>query len=169
MKIIIAIAFLMIAFCTFGQDSAQLKRVPYKLVVAVDKKTVYEEDLQAAPYVLPNRTVQLYPGETVYIEIEEENGIIKSMKAVGKIMDSAKTLTISFTQSAKKKVHELMLLKVTNPFKQNLVYEAAIFLMHQKKWVKTDVYPVMAALAAFETWPDIITSIGLGQWKFEGN
>ena len=53
----------------FGQDSTQLKRTPYKLKVAVDKKTVYEEDIKATPYVLPNKAVQLYPGESIFIEI----------------------------------------------------------------------------------------------------
>jgi len=60
-----------------------------------------------------------------------------------------------------------MMLKVVNPFKQQLVYNATIFLMQQKKWVVTDVYPVEAELTSYETWPDIITSIGLGQWTFK--
>jgi hypothetical protein len=167
MKFILFFVFLTTTFCSYAQDTTQLKRTPYKLTVAVDKNTVYEEDLGATPFVLPNNTIQLYPGETIYIEIEQENGIIKSMKAVQAIVDPAKTLTLSFTQTAKKKVHELMMLKVVNPFKQKLVYKASIFLMKQKKWAKTDVYPVEAGLSGYETWPDIITSIGLGQWAFE--
>ncbi|MCW3107034.1 MAG: hypothetical protein JWQ09_1540 [Segetibacter sp.] len=168
MKPIITFAFLTIIFCSYGQDTSQLKRTPYKLTIAVDKNTVYEEDLNTTPYVLPDNTVQLYPGETVYIEVEQGNGMIKSMKAVKDNVNPTKTLTISFTQTAKKKVHELMMLKVTNPFKQKLVYKATIFLMQQKRWVKTDVYPVEKELSGFETWPDIITSIALGQWTFEG-
>lgn len=35
-----------------GQDTSLLKRSPYKLKIAVDKKTSYEEDLKEAPYVL---------------------------------------------------------------------------------------------------------------------
>jgi len=166
-KISICIALLTIAFYSYGQDTALLKRTAYKLIVAVDKKNFYEEDLKATPFVLPDKTVQLYPGETVYIEVEQENGVIKSMKAVKEILDPAKTLTISFTQIAEKKIHQQMMLKVTNPFKQQLVYNASIFLMNQKKWAVTDVYPVEAGLSAYETWPDIITSIGLSQWTFK--
>src|ERR1700730_18201630 len=72
----------------YGQDTTQLKRTPYKLKVAVDKKTVYEESLNETPYVLPDNTIQLYPGETLYIEIDQEDGIIKSLKAVKEIRDS---------------------------------------------------------------------------------
>ncbi|HEY6900287.1 MAG TPA: hypothetical protein VI233_06580 [Puia sp.] len=147
--------------------SAQLKRAPYKLSVAVDKGTVYEEDIKETPYVLPNNTVQLYPGETVFIEVELADNSITGMTAVKENEHPEKTLVISFTQVASDKKHESMMLKVVNPFKQQLSYGAMIFLMKQKKWVKTDVYPVEAGLAGFETWPDIITSIGLGQWKFK--
>jgi hypothetical protein len=103
----------------------------------------------------------------VYIEVDQENGEIKKMTAVKAIKDSSKTLTLSFSQSAKNKVHELMMLKVTNPFPYKLIYEASIFLLAQKKWVSSDVNPVEARLSGFETWPDIITSIGLGNWKLQ--
>jgi len=167
MKFTTCFAFLIIVLCAQGQDSAQLKRKPYKLTVAVDKSTFYEEEIKSTPYVMPDNTVQLYPNETVYIEVEEDNGNIKSMKAVKDISNPTKTLTISFIQTTNKKVHEQMMLKVINPFKQKLVYKATIYLMKQNKWVVTNVYPVEAELSGFETWPDIITSIGLGQWTFQ--
>jgi hypothetical protein len=167
LKTLLALAFLAILFSSYGQDTAQLKRTPYKLTVAVDKKTFYEEDIHATPYILPDNTVQLYPGETVYIEIEQQDGVIKSLRAVKEIADPEKTMIISFTQEAEKKEHKMMMLKVVNPFKQQLVYHASIFLMKQKRWVTTDVYPVEGKLAGIETWPDIITSIGLGQWAFK--
>src|SRR5882757_4575691 len=128
-KILLSLTFLAFVFCSYGQDTTQLKRTPYKLTVAVDKKIVYEEDLNATAYVLPDKTVQLYPGETVYVEVEQGNGVIKSMKAVKEISDPTKTLTLSFTQTAEGGVHQMMMLKVINPFKQQLVYHASIFLM----------------------------------------
>lgn len=166
---ILLIAVLKLSITGYCQDTTLLKRIPYHLSVAVDKKISYEEDLNEVPYVLPNSTVQLYPGEIVNFEIEQENGVIKNMTAVKEIKNPAKTITISFTQSVKKKVHELMMLKVTNPFANDLIYSANIFLLNQKKWVGTNVYPVGAGIAAFETWPDVIISIGLGNWKFKNN
>jgi hypothetical protein len=93
---------LMAALAVHGQDSAQLKRVPYTLTVAVDKKTVYEEDIKETPFVLPGNTIQLYPGETILIEVEQENGVIKKLTAVKEIKDAAKTLRIKFTQHVEK-------------------------------------------------------------------
>jgi hypothetical protein len=150
-----------------AQDTAQLKRMPYKLTVAVDKKTVYEEALKEAPFVLPDNTIQLYPGEIVFIEIEQENGVIKRLKAVKEIKDSAKTLRIKFTQQAEKKIHKMMMLEVYNPFAYELMYDALIYLMRQKRWTSTSIYPVPAKLSGFETWPDIITSIAIGKLRFQ--
>lgn len=59
-----------------------------------------------------------------------------------------------------------MMSEVHNPFPKNLTYEAKIFLLNNKKWVDTDVYPVMTGLSGFETSTDIIISLGLGNLKF---
>jgi hypothetical protein len=167
LKIIASVLILTTTHFAIGQDSTQLKRTPYKLKVAVDKKTVYEEDIKATPYVLPNKAIQLYPGETVFIEIDQENGVIKNVTAVDKNVNPGKTLKISFTQTANKKVHELTMLSIENPFPQDLVYTSKIFLLKQQRWVDTNVYPVRAKLSAFETWPDVIISIALGNWQFK--
>ena len=151
---------------TYGQDTAQLKRLPYKLTMAVDKKTVYEEDLKEGPFILPNNSIQLYPGETVFIQVEQADGIIKSIKAVKEITDSLNTISIRFTQLSTGKLHQQMMLKITNPLPYTLSYQASIFLLNKKKWVSTNVLPVPARLSGFETWPDIITSIGLGNFSF---
>jgi hypothetical protein len=164
---ILAIALVATSLCSQGQDTAQLKRTPYKLTVAVNKNAVYEENIQATAYVLPDNTVQLYPGETVYIEVEQDNGNIKSIRAVKEITNPSKTVTLSFTQSTKKKTHELTMLEVKNPFPKKLIYKATIFLLQQKKWSVTDVFPVLPGISGFETWQDIISSIGLGGWSFQ--
>jgi len=151
----------------YGQDTSVLKREPYKLSLAVDKDTFYEEEIQAVPYIFPNNSVQVYPGETIFIEVEQENGAIKKMTAVKENKDPQKTLVISFAQTTKNKAHESMMLKIKNPFSQTLKYKASIFLFKQKKWTPTDVYPIEPGLFGIEIWPDLITSIGVGDWSFQ--
>ena len=153
-------------FSTKGQDTAVLRRTPYTLKIEVDKKNFYEDQIGATPYVFPNNGLQIYPGETIYVEVVEENGIIKSMKAVKEITKPKTTLTIKFSQKSKNRIHEMMMLEVQNPFSKNLTYEAKMFLFGNKKWVSTSIYPVMAGLSGFETWTDIIISLGLDNWKF---
>ena len=165
------ILFLVLASLTLslnskGQDTTVLKRTPYTLRIAVDKKNFYEDQIGATPYVFPNNGMQIYPGETIYVEVVEENGIIKSMKAVKEITKPKTTLTIKFSQKSEKKIHQMMMLEVQNPFPKNLTYEAKMFLLSNNKWVNTSIYPVLAGLSGFETWTDIIISLGLSNWKF---
>ena len=76
-NLILSAVFFSISLFSSGQDSAILKRTPYNLRVIVDKDQYYEDSIGATPYVLPDKTIQIYPGETIYVELVEENGIIK--------------------------------------------------------------------------------------------
>jgi len=153
-------------FSSLGQDSAQLRRIPYKLSLPVDKHSLYEEDIKATPYVLPGKTIQIYPGETIYVEVRQDSGKIISMTAVKEVKDPTRTLSIKLIQTVKKKVHEMIVLEIHNPFTSRLTYKALMFLIPQKKWVETNVYPVEPGLSGFETWPDVIVSLALGEWSF---
>jgi hypothetical protein len=167
LKMLFSLAFLTTAICCFGQSTSQYKRAAFKLTVSVDEENYYSEDIGVSAYVLPDNTVQMYPSETVFIEVEQTNGVIKSIKAVKSIKDSTKTISLNFKQTTKGKIHDSMMLTVHNPFPYELEYQAGIFLMKQKKWVKTSILPIGAGLTNFETWPDVITSIALRQWKFK--
>jgi hypothetical protein len=154
------------SFKSQSQDTTILKRTPYTLKVAVDKETFYEDEIGATVYIFPNDGMQIYPGETIYVVVEQDNGVIKKMTAVKEITDSSKTLIIKFSQKSNDKVHEMMILEIHNPFNKNLIYKAKMFLLKRNEWYNTNVYPVFAGLSSFETWPDIIISLGLGNWKF---
>jgi hypothetical protein len=171
MKPLICLAFLSVSITATvsAQDFYPLKRKPYQLSVAVDKKTTYEENLSESTYLLPDLTLQLYPGESVFIEIEQENGIIKNVRAVEENKHPEKTLIIFFAQSVKKKVHEMMLLKIENPFRFPLSYDAKVYLMQYKKWINTNVVSVPPGLSSIETWTDLLSSIAIADWKFEVN
>jgi hypothetical protein len=165
--ILIFPAIFFLAFNIQGQDSSALKRKPYRLIIPFNKENDYIEELNETPYVFPDNAVQIYPGETVYIEVTQENGNIVSFKAVPENKNPDKTLILSFTQTLTKKVHQSMTLKVKNPFKQQLTYKAQIYLFKQQKWVDTDVYPVEPGLFGIEIWPDFIISIALRDWSFK--
>ncbi len=62
-----------------------------------------------------------------------------------------------------------MMLKVTNPLPYKLIYKTSIFLFEQKKWTNTDVIAVETGISGMEMWPNIITSIALGDWALQAN
>ena len=165
MRYIFSFATLLVAIVSFSQnDNGLPERQAFKLKLPVDKKSTYEADIPASPYVRNDNIVQLYPGETVYLEAEESEGKLK-LKSVKESKNPDKTISISFTQNIEKKRHVNMVLKVSNPFAKDLTYSAQIFIMKANKWTPTNVLPVIAKLSAFEMWPDVIVTIGLGDWK----
>lgn len=158
---------IIVASTIFGQDSTILNRPAYKLRVAVDGNSFYEANIESSPYVLPDKTVQLYPGESVFIEVDQKDGKIGGLYATREIRDSSKTLIISFSQETTGNVHKMMMLKVKNPLPYRLKYSAKMLTL-RNKWVNTDVLPVESGLFGIETWPNVIVSIALGGWELEG-
>jgi hypothetical protein len=154
-------------FISNAQDNNILKeRLGFKVILVVDKEgTQYETDVKSSPYLNGPNILQLYPSENIFIEIEQVNGVISSMKTVKEIKNPSKTIQISFEQNLIKKIHGGMILKINNPFPLILNYSAKIFLLKENKWVSTDVMPVQPKLSSFETWPDVIVTIALSDWK----
>ncbi|EHQ29869.1 hypothetical protein [Mucilaginibacter paludis] len=165
--LLLIIAFLLIKTTGYAQDNNLPTRDAFKLTLAVNDTNFYAVDIKQSAYVLPDNTVQMYPGEKIYLEADFVNHELKAVKSVKSIVNPEKTITISFDQHKEGKKHQQMVLKVINPFGTKLKYQASIFLMKQYKWVKTDVLPVEAKLAAFETWPDVIVTIALSGWQLE--
>jgi hypothetical protein len=164
------IFFLIILFQTtisFGQNNYLVNRQDFILKLAVDSINFYESEIKSSPYLLPDNSIQIYPGEKIYIELELDNKEIKSIKTVRKNLNPQKTIIISFEQNTSGLNHELMMLEIKNPFKYDLEYKALIYLMEHKKWVSTNVLPVKANLLSYETWPDIIITMALSEWKFK--
>lgn len=151
-----------------GQDTtAVINRVAYKVKLVIDKKTNYESDIKATPWFVQGNNLQLYPGEELFLEAEVDNGNIKSVKVVKENMHPSTTISISFTQVVEKKQHEMMMLKIANPFNKELSYKTKILPFKSNAWAPAITLPVRAGTSSFETWPEIITSIVLSEWSLK--
>jgi hypothetical protein len=166
MKKLILLCTLLHSLYLFGQNNNERPvRDSFNLVMPVSKQTVYESHIPPSPFVVGPQVLQLFPGDTVLIEMELSNGVITSIKSVKENKNPDKTLEISFIQNTDNNVHSNMMLKVKNPFKQDLTYSALIRIMNSGKWAETSIMPVKAGLIGIEMWPDVIVSIALNEWK----
>jgi hypothetical protein len=166
MKLVFSYCLTFLIANAFGQSGNERPvRDSFTLVMPVSKETFYESHIQSSPFIVGPKVLQLFPGDTVFIEIEQVNGLITDVKSVKENKNPEKTLEISFTQNVNNNVHASMTLKVKNPFQKDLSYQAMIRLMSSGKWAKTSIIPVKAGLLGFETWPDVIISIALNEWK----
>ena len=166
-KITIIVSFIFTTALSFGQTNDLLKRDAFTLNIAVDDTNFYKSEINTSAYVLPDNTVQLYPGEKIYVEVELVKKEIKSMKTVKENLNPEKTITISFSQQTDGKKHKGMMLKIENPFNKKLEYKASMFLMKYNKWASTTVLPIPPKLESFETWPDIIVTLALTGWELK--
>lgn len=169
MKLILKILLLCIldSFGLSAQiDNNNNQRKAFKLTLAVDDQYFYESEIEASSYLNGPNILQIYPGEVIYIEVIQKDGVISNLKCVKTNIHPENTLEISFTQKSANNKHEMMLLKVVNPFTMDLSYSANMFLMSYNKWAKTNILPVKAKLTSYETWPDVIVTLALSDWKF---
>lgn len=161
------LSFIFTTAICFGQANDLPQRDAFKLNIAVDDTNFYNTDIKASAYVLPDNTIQLYPGETIFVEVELAKKEIKNMKTVKENLHPDKTLVISFSQQTDGKVHKGMMLKIENPFNKKLEYKANMFLMKYNKWAPTSVIPIQPKLSSYETWPDLIVTLALTGWEFK--
>jgi hypothetical protein len=165
-KIIIILIFVFATFFCLGQSNDLPKREAYNLKIAVDSTNFYQTDVNSSPYILPENTIQLYPGEQIYVEVDLVKKEIRSMKTVKENLHPEKTMSISFSQETEGKKHKWMMLEIENPFKRRLEYKVNMFPMIRNKWVPTDVVPIQPGLSSYEMWPDIIITIALYGWEY---
>jgi hypothetical protein len=166
-KALLLISSLVLAFCSYGQNNESPNRAAFKLTLAVNDTNYFASDIKESAYILKDNTVQIYPGESIFIEADFEDKTVKNMHCVKSNIHPEKTITISFDQKIEGRKPEQMILKVQNPFDAKLEYKAHIYLLKQKRWVETDVLPVRPKIIGFETWHDIIVTIALSGWKLQ--
>jgi hypothetical protein len=153
---------LLVTACKFGYSQTDDNiRQAFTLKIFVDDSTFYNAPMGQTKYIPKDGVIQLFPGEKLFVEADIKNDTLVNLKVVPQITKKGKTLTLSFSQVAKGKIHEQMILKIDNPFAKSLNYSALINLLKYKKWIKTTVIPVRAGIASYENWSDIISTIVL--------
>jgi len=164
---IIILTLIFSSFMCYCQSNDLATRNSFTLKLPIDGVHYYQTEIAQSPYILPNNTVQIYPGEKLFIETEVLKNKIITMKSVKEIKYSTKTIVITFTHVDENKVYSRTMLDIENPFRKDLIYEAKMFLMKNNKWVQTNVYPVRSKLSSIEIWPDVIVTMALTGWKLK--
>ena len=144
-----------------------INRKPFKLDIAVDTENNYVMNVEATPYFVKDKILQIYPTEEVNIETEIKGDTIHTMKIVSEIMHPEKTIIIKFNQNNEDRKNIITMLSVKNPFDKKLTYSAIIFTPNSNSWKQTSIIPIQPKLMNFETWPHSIISIVLNEWRLE--
>lgn len=146
------------------KDSVLFIRPAFELRLAIDSGAFFKAPIKESVYLVNEGTLQLFPGETLFVEADVEYDRLVDLKVVPKIVHKEKTMTISFNQKTEGKKHQMMILQIVNPFNLELRYNAEMNLMESGQWAKTPVLPISAGLTAYETWPDPLISLVLSDF-----
>ncbi|MFK8058079.1 MAG: hypothetical protein AB8F78_18270 [Saprospiraceae bacterium] len=165
-KILSTLLFSLTIAFTYAQNKNP-NRDNFTLVLPVDGKSSYEQDVVSGPYFPKEKVLQIYPGETLLIEVETKRKKIISMKVVTENLSPKKTIEIEFTQTVKDRKNEFMMLKVLNPFKKDLEYKAMMFIVGRDNWMSTSIIPIKREATGFEMWNDVLVSLVLTDWELK--
>ena len=166
MKKFILLLLMLSATVSYCQNDTP-QREAFTLKLAVDKEQFYEVEVEPEPYFVAQKSLQLYAGDELLIEAEIAGDTIASMKVVKAIKYPERTIKIEFRQTTEDNKHDQMILSVHNPFKRQLMYDAAMFIVGHNEWVTTSIVPVFPGISGYETWHDVIISLVLHSWRFE--
>ena len=163
---VFVIIFSLFSLMLFAQNDKPLRKA-FRLSIACSTTEQYAMEVQETPYFVKEKVLQLYCGETVFVECEIQEGIISSMKVVAENLDPKKTITIHFTQDSSDRKKIINSLKIENPFDRVLIYEASMYTPTSQQWKLTSVVPIKAKLQSFETWPNAIITLVLDHWQLK--
>lgn len=145
-----------------AQEKNRNYREGKSLNLIINDSSTYEINITNNPIIIGDSIIQMYPGEKILIEADIFKGRIRNLKTVTEINNIDRTLVFEFKQVTEGREHKQMVLQVTNPFNKDLQYNAQLYLYKHKKWVQSSVAPVRSKNTTFELWPDLISSITIG-------
>ena len=165
-KLILFLLTIFISNNYFSQNRID-SRESFTLKLAVDSLQFYQQQIPQSKYFVNENTLQIFPGEHIFIETEVKNNKIISMNPVKENLNPNKTIEIEFQQNVKGRKHDGMLLKVKNPFDKSLNYNALMYIVGNNKWLETSIIPIKPKLMNFEMWNDVIITLVLEDWRLE--
>jgi hypothetical protein len=167
-KIKIFFLFILSSFSTFcfAQNEKEY-REEFTLKIPVDSVQFYQQEVPKSKYFVKEGTLQIFPGESLYVEAETNGNTITAMKVVKENLNPAKTIEIKFSQSVEGRKHEQMVLEVKNPFDKELSYDAMMYIVGNNNWMKTSIIPIKPKLMNFEMWNDVIITLVLNNWRIK--
>ncbi|SDQ12430.1 hypothetical protein SAMN05421664_0616 [Chryseobacterium soldanellicola] len=165
-KQITLVLFLLISGFISAQNDNDFREA-FTLKLAVDSTTFYQQEVARSKYIVKDDILQIYPGEHIFIEAEVKSDRIESMKVVKENKNPSKTIEIEFSQNVSGRQNRGMMLHVSNPFDKILHYNAMMNVVGKKGWFKTSIIPIDPKLTNFETWPQVIITLVLSNWRFE--
>lgn len=157
--------YLMILGICYSQELPK-KRAAFDLYLPITKKEVYTQKIQETPYFHRRGVLELYATEHIFVEVDRVGDEIRGMNVVDQNLNPEKTLVINLNQETKNGFSNVMVLSVSNPFKDSLHFQSKIKVVGNKGWRTIPITPVKGHEVGYEMWNKPVISIRLYDWTF---
>jgi len=134
-----------------------------KVLLILDEQRSINLDYPSRPCVIDD-TVNLAPGEKIFIEAEIRDNRLVNLKQVESVEHPDRTIELEFTQNQERDM-PFMMLSISNPFPKGLKYQSSIQYPMKEGFYKTSNVGVRARLKSFESWPQPLTRILLKNFE----
>jgi hypothetical protein len=120
----------------------------------------------AAPPPVQGNLINIFAGETLYIEAEESGDLLVNFRAVQTITNPKNTLTFCFFQDPSIADGTHMVLIAESPFARPIKYHLGMRLHEGQNFYKTSSCPVRGGVKMLELWPHPISHLTIGDMRF---
>lgn len=166
MKKIATLLIVLAVFSARGQNDKP-ERSGFILRVPRNAKQTYIQQVNPGPYFAEKSTLQLYPYEKVYVEVELKSDTIFAMKTVQTNVHPDRTLEIEFCQNVEQNTARPTQLWVKNPFARPIRYTALLYSIEDSAWRESN-HVLRARWSSDVIWKkEIVGSLVLKDWRLE--
>lgn len=159
-----AVALLSLALAQ--SQNVMPEREGFLLKIPRNAKQSFIQEIGKAPYLIEDKTLQIYPGEKINLEIEIKADTIYSMATVVKNLHPERTIEIEFCQTIENHMAKPSQIFIKNPFNKQLTYTAIVYDVEESQW-QTLARTARRNWTSRDNWQQIISSVVLKDWKLE--
>lgn len=147
------------------RPDTQCLRSPIIVSLRRQDGSAFQQILAPPSPVIQGGYVFIFPGQTLYIEADAGTAGLTNLRLVPEVTHPEKTLTLVFQQMSDKS--RAMTFSIQNPFDRILKYRAGIMPLEGNAQVyQTSTCPVIPKGGGFETWPQPLFQLVLGEFRF---
>lgn len=158
-------AVALLSFTLAQSQNLLPEREAFLLKIPRNAKQSFIQEIGRTPYLIEDKTLQIYPHERINLEFEIKADTIFSMATVAKNLNPERTVEIEFCQTVENnKARPVFFLK--NPFGKKLTYNLIVYDVEESQW-QTTAKTANPNWTSRQAWGKVISSLVFKDWKLE--
>ncbi len=161
----------LILLCSASFDAFSQTYKPYReaylQAMYVDSSHYYGQELDSTPFIGKDNILQLYTGETLFLEAVINNKQLSSIRSIEHDSLHKPSFEVDLIQQAKGVMHSSVTLSITNNLKKDVWVMVSAFEIGKTDWTEDKPLYIPKGKTATVVWKEPIASALISEWKFK--